>query len=76
MGKDYEVTGQHYTTEMQPDGTVEPVVEISFTTTTAPPVSGSVKVPQNLLKDKARYAETVKAAIDEAVGAHQAVAAL
>jgi len=76
MGKDYEVTGQHYTTKMEPDGTVEPVVEIAFTTTTSPPVSGSVSVPQSLLKDKARYAETVKAAIDEAVGGHQAVAIL
>jgi len=76
MGKDYEVTGQHYTSAMQPDGTVEPIVEISFTTTGTPPVSGVVRVPQALLKDKARYAETVKAAIDEAVGAHNTVAGL
>jgi len=76
MGKDYEVTGQHYTTELQPDGTVEPVVEIAFKTTGTPPVSGHVKVPAALLKDKARYYETVKAAIDEAVSAHQAVAGL
>ncbi len=73
MAEHYSVTSQTYETDRQPDGTYEPVVAIGFTTKTDPPVSGIVKVSQNLLRDKVRYAETVKAAIEQAVGAHVAV---
>ena len=76
MAKDYSITGQTMGTERQPDGTYEPVVEVSYRTNGTPPVLGTVAVPQSLLKDRARYAETVRAAVEEAVGAHTAVAEL
>ena len=73
MAEHYSVTSQTYETDRQPDGTYEPVVAIGFTTKGDPSISGIVRVPQSLLKDKVRYAETVKAAIEQAVGAHLAV---
>ena len=76
MSADYEVTGQTIGTERQPDGTVMPVVVIKFTVNTTPPTNSEVSVPKALLKDKARFAETVRAEIENAVAAHQAVAAL
>ena len=76
MDNAYEVTGQTMGVERQPDGTVMPVVTIKFTVNTTPPTQSEVSVPKSLLKDKTKYAETVKAAIENAVEAHQAVAAL
>ena len=76
MANTYAVTGQTYDNVRQPDGTYLPVVTIAFVTKTEPPVAGSVQVPQSLLRDKAKYAETVQEAIEQAVGAHTAVANL
>ena len=76
MAKDYTITGQQQKDVKQPDGTWEPMMLINFTTNTEPPTQGTVQVPVALLKDKAKYAETVKQAIEEAAGAHIAVAGL
>ena len=76
MTPTYEITGQHYTQERNPDGTYAQVVEVSFTANTVPPTHGKVTVDQSLLKDKVAYAEAVKGAIETAVAAHGAVAEL
>ena len=76
MADKYSITGQTYENVRQPDGTYLPMVTVKFTTKTDPPVAGSVSVPQSLLRDKVKYAETVGAEIEQAVGAHEAVAGL
>jgi hypothetical protein len=76
MADTFTVTGQKHENVRQPDGTVMPSVVISYATKSDPPINGTVSVPQALLADKAKYVDTVSAAITQAVAAHDAVANL
>lgn len=76
MADTFTVTGQKHENVRQQDGTVMPAVVITYQTKSDPPITGSVTVPQTLLSDKAKYLETVNAAITQAVAAHDAVAHL
>lgn len=76
MADGYKVTRQTEGDELQPDGTYLPVIEVAFTTTSSPPVSGTVAVPKALASSPANFADAVRIAIESRVAAHGAVAAL
>lgn len=76
MANRFTITGQHYTTERGADGSVVPVVEVSFKTTAEPTIAGKVAVPQSMLNDPVGYAQAVSSAINTVVDAHEAVAKL
>ena len=76
MAADYTITGQTKSQQREPDCTYKPVVEVSYQTTTDPPIQGSVTVPAHLLKDKVKYVEAVQSAVEAEVASHQAVASL
>ena len=76
MAETYDVTGIQYSTARNSDGSYTPVVEVSYTTKTTPPVSGTVQVDASIVKDKAKYAAAVASAIEAETSGHTAVLGL
>ncbi len=76
MTQGYTVTSQAEDDEYQPDGTYLPVIKVGFSTTSTPPVHGTVSVPRAIAADPKSFADAVKMAIEARVAAHHAVSQL
>ncbi len=76
MAEAYKVTGVHYGSAVQGDGSYAPTIEVSYETKTTPVVHGTVILPAGITSDKAGYVRAVREAIETQVAGHAAVLGL